>query len=750
MIGYEKGSFINFNILTSTEDITISEALTLMNYNHSNCLFIVNQSETHTSLEKKLIGIFTHNDLVRLVAQRIDLNSVTLNSVMNRKFVTVTETESQDVFAALIKFRNDKTHYLPVIDDKGNLIGVITPQSIRDIIQPLDLLRQKRVSEVMSTDAVYVSANSSILEITQIMAQQQVNFVVVVEEKHLETAIVKIKYVPIRIITEEDIAGFYHQKIDFANTQVSIFESVELIKVKSFDSMWKASQIMQKHLIQNLVVIDDKDCFIGVVNQKKILDSINYVELLQTLETLQDIVEEQTSELRQLNEQLQCEVKNRQLYEAKLRSSEEQMRALFEAMSDIILVVNIDSANVGTVQILPTYYGYEEELKINLSAEMVECFHRQDTASAWLEKVREALRKQQVIHFDYSLHHNSSQRWFSANISPIAENKVLWVARDISRHKFLEVALQISEAQEREKAQQLEFALAELKRTEVKLILDEKMVSLGRMVGGIAHEINNPNNFIYANIEPANEYAQELLSLIKLYQHYYPQPALEISQQQSAIDLEYISEDFPKLLASIQEGAERIDKIVKLLQAFSSKDSLKWKKINIHESLDSAVQLFQHRLKQPYRPPIQIIKEYNLTTKIKCYPGQITQVFIGIIANAIDAIEESFSQSTRRLRNTAYTINDSIHPYIRISTQIANSNAIITISNNGAVINPGIISKIFDPFFTTKAPGQGTGLGLSICYKIISETHGGQISCHSAENQNTEFVITLPIKQQNR
>lgn len=732
MIGYEKRSVINHHVLTATPNITVFEALSLMSYNHSDYLFIVNQNQASNSSAGKLIGIFIESDLVRLTANQIDLNSITIENVMNRKLVTIAETESQDIFIALTKFRNHKIHHLPVVDNENNLIGVITPQTIREIIQPLDLLRQKRVSEVMTPNVVSLTANASILELTQIMAQQQVCCVVIVEDT--------VAKIPLGIITEHDIVEFCNHKLDLT-TKFSTLINKPLLQIKAFDSMWNANQIMQTRQVKHLVVTDDKNYLVGLITQTQILEAINYVELLQTVETLQDIVEEQTSELNKLNKQLQREVKHRKLYEAKLRSSEEQMRALFEAMSDIILLVNIDGAKVGTVQILPTYYGYEEEFKINLAAEMVECFHKQQTAPLWLEKVSEALRKKQIINFDYSLQCNNSERWFSANISPIAENKVLWVARDISRHKYLEVALQISETQERQKAQQLEVALTELKRAEVKLILDEKMASLGRMVGGIAHEINNPNNFIYANIQPANEYAQELLNLVKSYQLHYPQPVPEISQQQAAIDLEYISQDFPKLLGSIQEGAERISKIVKLLQAFSSTDNPKYKKINIHESLDTVVQLLQHRLQaQSHRSSIQIIKEYNLKTSVECYPGQITQVFISIIANAIDAIEEKIKKSTN-------IELQSIHPFIRIRTQLTNQHAVIRISNNGAIIKSEIISKIFDPFFTTKAPGQGTGLGLSICYKIISDAHHGQITCHSAEGQDTEFVISLPTQQ---
>ncbi|MBW4601635.1 MAG: CBS domain-containing protein [Calothrix sp. FI2-JRJ7] len=511
MIGYEKRSVVNHHVLTATPNITVFEALSLMSYNHSDYLFIVNQNQASNASARKLIGIFTERDLVRLAANQMNLNSITINNVMNQKIVTITEIESQDIFIALTKFRNHKIHHLPVVDNENNLIGVITPQSIREIIQPLDLLRQKRVSEVMTPNVVSLTANTSILELTQIMAQQQVSCVVIVEDK--------VTQIPLGIITEHDIVEFCNQTLDLT-IKASALINIPVLSVKAFDSMWNANKIMQTRQVQHLIVTDEKNYLVGLITQTKILEAINYVEILQTVETLQDIVEEKTSELNKLNEQLQREVKHRKLYEAKLRSSEEQMRALFEAMSDIILLVNIDGTKVGTVQILPTYYGYEEEFKINLAAEMVECFHQQQTAPLWLAKVSEALRKKQIINFDYSLQCDNSERWFSANISPIAENKVLWVARDISRHKYLEVALQISETQEREKAQQLEVALTELKRAEVKLVLDEKMASLGRMVGGIAHEINNPNNFIYANIQPANEYVQELLNLVKLYQYH--------------------------------------------------------------------------------------------------------------------------------------------------------------------------------------------------------------------------------------
>ncbi|MBF2063869.1 MAG: CBS domain-containing protein [Calothrix sp. C42_A2020_038] len=761
MLGYENSSVISRHVLTATADITISQALALMVHNRSSHLFVIDQKEA-------LIGVFNERDLVRLIANQVELNNTTLGSVMTKDLITITETEVQDMFATLNKFRQHNIRYLPVVNNQNNLIGIITPQSLREMIQPLDLLRYKRVSEVMSSHVVYAPTSTSILELTQTMSREKVSCVVIVENQplgtvsdtHLTTLIDQVALIPTGIITEFDIVQFCNLRLDLENTTASTLMSTPLL-IKTSDSMWTAHQVMQKHQIRGLIVTDENNFLAGIITQKEIVEGINDVEIIQTLEMLQDTVDKQASELKVLNQQLQEEVNHRRLFEKKLQSSEAQLRAIFEAMTDILLVISTDGNQIETVQILPAYSGYEEQLKMYLASKTVEGFYQQPTAPLWLEKVEEALQTQQIINFDYTLQSENNDWHYSANISPITENKVLWVARDISKRKCMEVALQISEKKERQKAQQLEVALTELKHAEAQLILNEKMASLGRLVGGIAHEINNPNNFIYGNIQHANEYAQELISLVQLYQRYYPQPVPEIVQKQAAIDLEYISQDFPKLLTSIQQGAERISNIVRLLQSFSRLERPQYKKIDIHQCLDQTIQLLEHRLQaQSYRPAIQILKEYNAQIGIECYPGQINQVFMSIIANAIDAIEEAIEKGIRELGNKNYSMapvsssygnvpssNQCPYPYIRISTQIIDSYIVIKIANNGAVITAEILPKIFDPFFTTKAPGKGTGLGLSISYKIIVEAHGGQLRCHSNPSQDTEFVISLPLVQ---
>ncbi len=282
-----------------------------------------------------------------------------------------------------------------------------------------------------------------------------------------------------------------------------------------------------------------------------------------------------------------------------------------------------------------------------------------------------------------------------------------------------------------EKAHQLELTLQELQQAQLKLIQSEKMSGIGQMVAGVAHEINNPVTFIHSNVNYINQYSQELLSLIKLYQQEYPQPTPAIQSAQEAIDLEFLSEDLPKLLKSMNMGTGRIRDIVLSLRNFSRLDQAEVKPVDIHEGIDSTLLILGHRLKAQLQfSGVEIIKNYGDLPLVKCYPGQLNQVFMNLLANAIDALEEGKKTLNR----------------IRISTEFTNSKTvIIRIADNGLGIPEHIIEKLFDPFFTTKPVGKGTGLGLSISSQIITERHGGKLRCESTLNQGTEFIIEIPI-----
>lgn len=311
---------------------------------------------------------------------------------------------------------------------------------------------------------------------------------------------------------------------------------------------------------------------------------------------------------------------------------------------------------------------------------------------------------------------------------------------EITERKRTEIALRQSESQIRAQAMQLKKALHELKQTQAQLVQTEKMSTLGQLVAGVAHEINNPVGFIYGNLSHANRYTKELLHLLHLYQKHYSNPVPEIQAEIEAIELNFLIEDFPKILASMNMGADRIRQIVLSLRNFSRLDELERKPVNLHEGIDSTLLLLQHRLKQqPGNPEIQIIKKYGDIPPVPCYAGPLNQVFMNLLSNAIDAMEEYNCQRSL----------ESIQNYpsaIAIRTAVLDSDwVMIQIADNGPGMTDAVQAKIFDPFFTTKPAGKGTGLGLSISYQIVVEKHGGQLKCVSKLGRGTEFVIKLPI-----
>jgi PAS domain S-box-containing protein len=291
------------------------------------------------------------------------------------------------------------------------------------------------------------------------------------------------------------------------------------------------------------------------------------------------------------------------------------------------------------------------------------------------------------------------------------------------------------------KARQLEQTLLELQKTHAHLVQSEKMSSLGQLVAGVAHEINNPTSFIYANLMHAREYTSDLLGIIELYQQHYPNPTAEISSEIEEIDLEFLIEDLPKLLDSMKMGAERICEIVAALGTFSRVAEAEMRAVNLHEGLDSTLMILHNRLKASGKhPEIQVIKEYGNVPQVECYAGQLNQVFMNLLANAIDAIDEQNQmRSPEEIK-----ANPS---WIRVRTELVKDDVIIRIADNGLGMKEEVKTRLFDPFFTTKPVGSGTGLGLSISYQIVVEKHGGQLYCNSKLGQGTEFVIQIPLSQ---
>ncbi|MBD2008660.1 PAS domain S-box protein [Microcoleus vaginatus ZQ-A3] len=333
--------------------------------------------------------------------------------------------------------------------------------------------------------------------------------------------------------------------------------------------------------------------------------------------------------------------------------------------------------------------------------------------------------------------------WFNTPLVGDA-GKIVGVASltlDITERKQAEAAL-------RQAKEEAEVALKTLQQTQAQLIQAEKMSGLGQLVAGVAHEINNPVNFIYGNLSHTADYTQNLLKLIQLYQQTYPTNA-QIEEKIEEFDLDYISEDLPKMLTSMKVGADRIRQIVLSLRNFSRLDEAEKKPVDIHEGIDSTLMILQNRLKaKPDHPAIEIVKEYGDLPRVECYAGQLNQVFMNILANAIDALENYDNQrSLKDIQKNPSRITIRTKLVTNETGPGSSKNVVIQVQDNGSGMTESVRQQVFNPFFTTKPTGKGTGLGLSISYQIVVDKHGGSIECFSQPHQGTEFRIEIPVLQ---
>ncbi|MEG4811738.1 PAS domain S-box protein [Microcoleus sp. F8-D3] len=369
-----------------------------------------------------------------------------------------------------------------------------------------------------------------------------------------------------------------------------------------------------------------------------------------------------------------------------------------------------------------------------------------DTDPAAVERIREALQTEsecKVILKNYRK--DGTAFWNCFSISPVRDRMgklthFIVVQRDITHRKQAEEALHNSEAQSRKQAAQLAATLNQLKATNSQLVQSEKMSSLGLLLAGVAHEINNPVSFIYGNLAHLTKYTQDLFQHLELYQQHYPNPVAEIQEQRQKNDLDFLAEDLPKILSSMSVGVERICQIVQSLRNFSRHDDSHMKPVNLHEGIDSTLLILNHRLKgNAEKPPIQIVKQYGDLPPVQCFAGPINQVFMNILSNAIDALDDANSR-----RNCQEMTDNSSQ--IRICTEVIGNFVKIQIADNGPGITEEVKQRIFDAFFTTKPINKGTGMGLSISYQIIVERHKGELYCTSELGKGTEFTIRMPIE----
>lgn len=650
------------------------------------CVLVMDKSQ--------LIGVFTERDIVRLTAAGIFLGSVKISDVVNQPTVTLRQSQAKDVFTALGLFRQHRIRHLPIVDQQGQPVGIVTHDSIRRALQPVNLLTRLRyVKDVMTIHVIHAPETASVLELAKLMTEHQVSCVVIcqpsVAPQNLTPSPSSIttdneKVIPTGIVTERDIVQFQALELDLSRLLAQDVMSTPLFCLHSEDSLWLAHQEMQRYQVRRLIITNEQGELVGIVSQTSLLQVLNPADMYGVIEILQQAVEERTSELKQTNEQLRHEIVERQRAELELLKAHDQLKVQVEERT-----AQLTQAN--------------QQLK-----------------------------------------------------------------QDILDRKRIEAALRQSEAQFRQQATTLQAALKELHSYQTQLIQTEKMSSLGQLVAGIAHEINNPINFVYGNIAYASQYIQDIMHLLELYnQHYYP-PVKEIAEEVEKIDLEFVKSDLPKLLSSMKLGADRIRDLVLSLRNFSRLDEAEMKSVNLHDGIDSTLLILQNQLRSSAgRLEIVVIKEYGNLPLVECYAGQINQVFMNLLSNAIDALEESRIPEIPFLINNAHCPIPS--PWIKIQTEIKDFNhpenasqsspnretepqrniqhAVIRITDNGCGMTEAVRRRLFDPFFTTKTVGKGTGLGLSISYQIVVQKHGGKIDCISAPGQGTEFVIEIPILQ---
>jgi PAS domain S-box-containing protein len=483
------------------------------------------------------------------------------------------------------------------------------------------------------------------------------------------------------------------------------------------------------------------------------------------------------------------DISEQKLAEAALASSEKQYRDLVETSQDMIFSVDAQGRFTFVNSAVKQIYGYDPTEMIGRS---LTDFMPPEQIAEDLEVFQQLLKRESVFQYE-TTHLAKDGRPIQLMLNAIAlrddEGNVLGTtgtASDITRRKIAEEELKKSEARFREKTQQLELALDELKRTQSQLIQAEKMSSLGQMVAGIAHEINNPVSFIYGNITPASEYVQDLLHLVELYRHHYPKPVKEIAEQLERIEPDFLAEDFPKLLASMTQGANRISQIVLSLRNFARLDEKESKQVDIHEGIDNTLAILQHKLRAVGDSDrIEVIKNYGQLPLVTCYPSQLNQVFMNLLNNAIDALKtqpaprritictsvetedsrSSYEERGGECLNSYPNLSTNLHPQTgqrqgaALTSRYAITNApltpsccpqfvVIRIADNGPGMSEDVQKKIFDPFFTTKDVGSGTGLGLSISYQIVVEKHKGRLSCISVLGQGTQLIVEIPVNSE--
>ncbi|MEG5037744.1 MULTISPECIES: PAS domain S-box protein [unclassified Microcoleus] len=522
------------------------------------------------------------------------------------------------------------------------------------------------------------------------------------------------------------VAGFNHPSEIAGLTDFDMPWKPEETEIfRACDRRIMATNTPEYHIIESKMQADGTQCCLDTNKIPLHDNSGNVVGILSTFEDITD----------------------RLSLAAQVRASEELFRTIFEDAPIAIYLANLDDNKL--VRVNKTYcemLGYTaEEL---LSKTFIELGHPEDYSKNL--EVAHYLERGETNSYQIEIRQLAATGkivWVNVTATLIrdAEGKAIYklgMIENITNRKISAAALQASESQLRKQATQLQEAYEQLQHAQIQLVQSEKMSSLGQMVAGIAHEINNPATFINGNISHTYNYFHDLIEVLSLYQECYPSPVAQISEKVKELDLDFLKEDLPRMLNSMRVGIERISKIVLSLRNFSRLDESEMKLVDLHEGIDSTLLILQHRLHQGSKKSrIEIIKEYGKISKIHCCAGQLNQVFLNIISNAIDALENQPQPRTIVIRTLMKKAGLKSHSKNQLSDC---DRIVICIADSGPGMSEDVRKRLFDPFFTTKPVGAGTGLGLSISHQIVVEKHKGSLRCISAPGQGAEFWIEIP------
>lgn len=472
------------------------------------------------------------------------------------------------------------------------------------------------------------------------------------------------------------------------------------------------------------------------------------IRLHETIAHLEQELSQTRAEIQILKQAETQERIQREQVERDLVASQQLLQLVMDTLPEAIFWKDVNSVYLGCNQ------NFAEDAGVGSPAQIV---GKTDYDLAWKQEEADFFREcdRRVMLADRSelgiiepqLQSDGKQAWLETNKAPLHNENgqvigILGTYQDITERHEAAIALHVLNQKLELQAAQLGATLEQLQQSQIQLIQQEKMSALGNMVAGVAHEINNPVGFLSGNLDPAQDYVRNLFELLDLYEQKFPQPGSDITKKIEDIDLAYLREDLPKVMRSMRDGIKRISNISTSLRTFSRADTEYRVPFHLHEGLDSTILILKHRLKaNELRPAIEVVQNYHEMPAIRCFPGQLNQVFMNLLANAIDALDESNHGKSF----TEIQMNPNC---IRVTTELSTDQqwAIIKIKDNGLGMTEDTKHKIFENLFTTKGVGKGTGLGLAIALQIIVKKHHGTIEVHSVLGQGTEFIIKIPVQ----